>query len=132
RRGTKPGGLRAAPPALRSSPDFQGAVPDDVAKISVGRQHRQIVTNAKLRQQGVYRADLNAAAAASVAQLCRVDVIVPVGNQERQRRKPIQYPLASPRPGKALQKLLQNETGGEQCLAGFDRSNQFSHLGRGG
>src|ERR1700730_33970 len=31
----------------------QGAMPGDMAKVSVGRQHREVVTDAKLRQQCV-------------------------------------------------------------------------------
>ena len=52
-----------------------------MAKVSVGRQHRQVVADAKLRQQSIDRTDLNAAAETFVAQFRRVDMVAPVGNQ---------------------------------------------------
>src|SRR5207244_1161994 len=49
--------------------EFQGTVPGDIAKVSVRRQHREVVAETKLRQQRIDRADLNAAAAALVLNL---------------------------------------------------------------
>jgi len=103
-----------------------------VSKISVGRQHRQIVPDAKLCQQRVDRPDLNAAAPTSVAQLGGVDVVAPVGNEQRQRGKPIEDLPPIARPGKALQKLLQNKTGGQKRLAGLDGANQLTYHRVGG
>src|ERR1700724_3587523 len=90
-------------------PQSQGAVAGDMAKVSVGRQHRQVVTDAKLRQQCVDRTDLNTISATTVSQFRCVGMVLPIGHQKRQRREAIEYPLARSRPGKALQKLLQNE-----------------------
>lgn len=101
-------------------------------KVSVGRQHRQIVTKAELRQQCVDRTDLNAAASASVAQFGRVHRVAPVGNQQRQRGKSIEDLRAVPRPGEALQKFLQNEAGSDEFLAGLDGTDQFAHFIRQG
>src|SRR5215470_6904529 len=56
-------------------PNLQGAMPGHMAKIVVGREHRQIVPDAKLRQESVDRADLNAGTAASIPQLSGIDVI---------------------------------------------------------
>ncbi len=103
-----------------------------VAKVLVGRQHRQIVPNAKLRQQGVDRSDLDTAAATFVAQLRGVDMVAPIRNQQRQGGKSIHNSLAIPRSGKALQKLLQHQAGRENCLAGFEGPHQPVHLGRRG
>lgn len=89
--------------------------------------------DAKLCQQSIDRSDLNAAAAAFVSQRRGFDVVAPVGKQKRERGKSIQYSLAVSRARKALKELLQNEAGGEERVAGFDRTNQFAHFtGRGG
>lgn len=103
-------------------------MPGNVAKVSVGRQHREVVAKTELRQERINRADLNAAASAFVAQFRCLDMVSPVGNQQRQRAEPIEDLGAVPRPGKALKKLLQNEPGGDELLAGFDGTDQFAHL----
>ena len=48
-------------------------------KVVVGREQREVVTQAQLRDQGVDGADLHAPAAATVAQFGGVHVILPVG-----------------------------------------------------
>jgi hypothetical protein len=65
----------------------------DMAKVSIGRQDREVVTDAKLRQQCVDRTDLNAAPATSVSQLGGVDVVLPCRHQKRQCREAIEDPL---------------------------------------
>ena len=100
-------------------------------KIAVGRKHRQVVTDAKLREQGVDRADLNAGAAAAVTKFRCIDMIAPVGNQKRQGREAIEDAFAGSRPGKPLQQLLQYETGGEELFAGLYRSKKLARLRRG-
>ena len=101
-------------------------MPGDVAKVSIGRQHRQIVAETELRQQRIDRTDLNAASPASVSQFGSFYVVAPVGNQQRQRREPIEDLRPVARSGEALQKLLQNEPGGDEFLAGFDGTDQFA------
>jgi len=59
----------------------------DVREIVVGGQHRQLVAQAQLRQKRVDGPDLHALSAAAVPQLGRVDVIVAIRHDERQRRK---------------------------------------------
>jgi len=58
-------------------------------EVAVCGEHRQFAAQAKLRQQCVYRADLDLAAAAGVAQCSGLDMVVPVGNKDRQRGKPV-------------------------------------------
>lgn len=99
-----------------------------VVKLPVGREHRQVVTEAKLRQQGVDRPDLNAGSPASVSQFRGVDVVPPVRNQQRQCGKPVDYLLPVPRSGKTMQQFLEDQTGHENCLAGFDGTNQCAHF----
>ena len=47
-------------------------------KVVVGRQQRQFVTNAELREQGVDGANLHTGATAAIAQFRGVNVILPV------------------------------------------------------
>ena len=105
-------------------------MPGDMAKVSIGRQDREVVTDAKLRQQCVDRTDLNTAPATSVSQLGGIDVVLPGRRQKRQRREAIEDPLGRSGPGKALQKLLQNQAGGEQRLTGLSRAHQFAYFRR--
>ena len=60
-----------------------------VAEVFVGGQHRQIVANTQLRQEGVDRSDLNSGAAAAVAKFGRVHMIAPIGNEKRKGGKAI-------------------------------------------
>jgi len=55
-------------------------------------------------------------------------MIVAVRHQQGDGGKPIQDFGAGFGTGKALKKLLQNETGGDDRLAGFERSNQHLHF----
>ena len=105
-------------------------MPGDIVKVSVGRQHSEAVAQTELRQERVDGADLNAAAPAFVSQFGCVHVVSPVRNQERQRREPIEDLHTVPRSGEALQKLLQNKTGGHELLAGFDGADQFAPFTR--
>lgn len=89
-------------------------------KISVGREHRHVVADTKLRQEGVDRSDLYAAPPAAVSQVCGPDVIVTVRYDQRQRGEPIQYLSPISRARKALKKLLENETGRQDRFPGFD------------
>ena len=99
----------------------------NAAEVGIGRQHCQAMTNAKLRQQRVYRSDLNAGPAARISQVRSTDVIFSVGNEKRNSGKTIQNLCPSPWPRKTLQQFLENETCRQQSLARFDRTNQRSH-----
>ena len=107
-------------------------MPRDIAEISIGRQHRQVMAEAKLRQQRIDGADLNAATPALVSQLGRVHVIAPVRHQERQCPKPIEELATVSRAGKPLQQLLQNEPRGHQLFARFDGADQLTTFDRRG
>jgi hypothetical protein len=56
-------------------------VAGDVLEVVVGRQHRKIMTDAKLGQKGVDRTDLDSGAPTSIPQFGGPDVIVSVWNQ---------------------------------------------------
>ena len=109
---------RASPsPQLRGSrPESKDAVSGNVAKVFVGGQHCQIVAEAELREQCVDRADLNPSAAALVSQLSRVHMVAPVGNEKRQRGEPLKNLRAIFGSAEPLQRLLQNQPGGNDFL----------------
>ncbi len=50
----------------------------DAFKIAVGREHRQVVANAKLGQKRIDSADLHTGAAANIPQLRGADVILAI------------------------------------------------------
>ena len=68
------------------------------------------MTDAELYQESVNRSDLHACAAANVPQVGGPDVILSIRNKERQGGKTVQNSRPGLRPGKALQKFLENET----------------------
>lgn len=92
-------------------------MPGDILKVFVGREHREVVAKAELRQQRIDRADLNAASSAFVSLIGRVHMVAPIGNQQRQSGEPFEDLPAIPRSGEALQELLQNEPGRHELLA---------------
>src|SRR5437016_3448265 len=104
----------------------------DIAKVSVGRQHREVVAKTELCQQRIDGADLNAAASAFVSQFGGIHMVAPIGNQQRQRGEPVEDLSVVPRSGEALQQLLQNQPGGYELLAGFDGTDQFAWFVRRG
>ena len=109
-------------------------MPGDIAKVSVGCQHREVSAYTELRQKRIDRAGLNAAASAFVSQFGSLHMVASVGDQQRQRGEPIENLRTVPRAGEPLQKLLQDETSGHQFFTGLDGTDQFvpftCHSGR--
>jgi hypothetical protein len=101
-------------------------MPGDIAKVSVGRQHREVVADTKLRQKRIDRAGLNAAPSTFVFQFGRLHMVAPVGHQQRQRGEPIEDLRSVPRSGEALQNLLRNEAGGYEFFPGFYGADQLA------
>lgn len=85
------------------------------------------MTDAELCQESVNRSDLHTCASANVPQVGGPDVILSIRDKKRQGGKTIQNSCPGLRPGKALQKFLENETRRQKRLARFDRANQCSH-----
>ena len=54
-------------------------MPSDVAEIVVCREHRHVVANAELRQDGIDGADLDPCAATAIAQFSGLDVVFATG-----------------------------------------------------
>jgi hypothetical protein len=115
-------------------------VPGNVAKIMVGREHCQVMSEAKLRQQSVDCANLNSTAPTPIFQRGGVDVIVSSRRQQRQGGKALNYLGAVPWPRKSLQKFLKHKAGGQnrlacnerppQCLCLWDRSRHVAPEGQ--
>src|SRR5213592_2333848 len=96
----------------RLLPNLQRAVRGGMDEVVVGREQGQVMPYAKLRQQRINRAHLNAGATTAIAQLRSVDVILPVRAEERQCGKALDDVLASARAGETLKQFLQYEPGG--------------------
>lgn len=90
------------------------------------------MAQAKLREQNVNCASLNACSPAVIPQLSGFDMIVAIRRQERYRGKSLQNLRASSWARETLQKLLKDEARGKQHLAYLDGLNERLHfLGRG-
>ncbi len=62
----------------------------DELKVIVGRQHRQAVANAELRQESVDDSNLDAGTTTSVPQIRRADVILAIRHKQWHRGKSVQ------------------------------------------
>ena len=98
-------------------------------KVLVGCQQCEPVANAELGKQGVYGAELDTRAPASVAQFGGIDVVLPIRNKQRQRSEPFDDVFARPGPRKSLQEFLQDHAGGDYCVAVLQRLPKRKHLG---
>jgi hypothetical protein len=102
-------------------------------EIVVGREHDEVVSHAKLRQESTDRSDLCPGSPTSISQISGLDVIIAIGDKKRHCRKPIQNLRPSFRTRKALQDLLEHEARCNNRLARFNGSDQrphFRHRGR--
>lgn len=112
------------------TPKLQRGPTGDALEIIVGGQHREVMADANLRQQGIDRSNLNPRAPAAVSQLGRLDVIVSIWDDEGQSRKPIQDLRASFGTRKSLQQFLKDETGREDRFARLNRAHERSGFRR--
>lgn len=83
-------------------------MPRHAIKIPIRRQHRQIMAQAKLCQQGIDRTDLQPGSPAAVAQTGGVDVVLSVGDKKRQGGEVLEDLRARLGPGESLQQFLQH------------------------
>jgi hypothetical protein len=109
-------------------PNTKRRVTRDIAEITVGCEHRQIVTNAKLRKERIDRSNLYAGSTAFVAQFGGVNVILPVGHEEWKCRKSTQYLGSRFRALESLKQFLQNKTRRQNTLTRLQRTDQSSNL----
>jgi hypothetical protein len=97
-------------------------------EVLVGREHQEFMSQAKPCQQRVDSAELQALSATGIAQLGRLDVIVPVRHDARQSREPVDDLAPRLRSGEALQQFLQHEASGYQRIATLERARQFQNF----
>lgn len=74
------------------------------------------MANAELGEQCVDRADLYSRTSAPIAQVRRANMVVAIRDNECQCGEPCDKVPESARPAEALQKFLQHESGGYDCL----------------
>jgi len=80
-------------------------------KITIGTEHREVMSDAELREERIDRSDLKAAAAALAAKVRSGDVVVALWHDERQRGEPIDDLRSRLRVAEALEKFLKNQSG---------------------
>src|SRR5206468_7262229 len=90
-------------------PELQWAPAGNVFEIVVGREHDEVVSHAKLRQESINRSDLYPGSPTAISQIGGLNVIIAIRNEERYCRKPIQNLRPGLRTRKALQDLLEHE-----------------------
>jgi hypothetical protein len=99
-------------------------------EVLVACEHDQVMPDAKLSQQRIDGSGLNAGSPTPISQPSGLDMIIAIRHQKRNCRKSIQNLITSFRTRKALQEFLHDEARCEDCLAGFDRSDECSGLDR--
>ena len=102
----------------------------DAAKIAIRREHRQIVAHTKLREKRIDGADRRAGAPTSVAQFCRVNVVLSVRDDERQGGEAVEYLRPCPGPRESLQQLLQDQSGRQDDILALQGAPQRVDFGR--
>jgi hypothetical protein len=91
-------------------------------KIAVGTEHREVMSDTKLREERIDRADLKTAAAALVAKFCGGNVVFSLWHDERQRSEPVEDLCSRLGAAEPLEKFLKNQSGRENrpfALKGF-------------
>jgi len=81
-------------------------MPSRQDEVAIGREQGQPVSDAKLCEQGIDGADLQAGAATAVAELSRLDVVLPIRRKQREIVEVVEDRLTGAWPGEALQELL--------------------------
>ena len=100
-------------------------------EVLVRRKKRQVMPNAKLRQNRIDGANLDSRAAAAIAEGCGLDMVLAIGSEQRQGTEALDDLAAVARPGKALEQLLQNQARSDHRVSTFESAPQGIDLGRG-
>jgi hypothetical protein len=101
-------------------------------EVVVGGEQGQVMAYAKLGQQGINRADLNAGPTAGIAQLRSVDVILPIRADQWQGGKAFDDVLARTWTSETLKQFLQNEPCRHDNIVTLEGVAQRAHLRAGG
>jgi len=94
-------------------PEAEGCDRGEVLEIPVSAQHDELVPDAESGEEGIDRADLNAATTTVVAKVRRGGVIFALGHDHRQRSESIKDLLSRFRAAESLQDLLKDQACGE-------------------
>ena len=81
-----------------------------VHKVFIGRQHRQLMVDGQLRQEGVNRAKLNTASTTGVPKFSSVDMIGTVRYEERKHGETFNDLRRRFGTAKPLQQLLEDDS----------------------
>ena len=84
---------------------------------------------AKASQQRIDRSDLDAGASAGIAKQCGLDMVLPVRDDKRERREPIDDLVSGLRAGESLQWLLEDQSGGVDRFSALKCRDQTFDLG---
>ena len=87
------------------------------------------MTDTELCENGVDRSKLNSGATTLISQFRGVDVILPIRDQERKCRKPVNNGFAGPWANESLQQFLQNQTRSYNAVSTIYGAHQRRHLG---
>lgn len=98
--------------------------------VFVACEHHQVMAHTERGQECIDGANLHPRAPAAIPQARRSNMIVAVGNEERDRGKSIQDVLACLGARKALKNFLENEPRRDNRLSGFDGANERTDLSR--
>ena len=110
-------------------PQTEGGPFRNTGKVVVGREHDEVVADAKLREQAVDGSDLDAAASARVSQCRRFDVIGAGRSDEWKGGKTLDDGCRVSWPAEPLQQLLKDQSGREDR---FSSRQGLSKTGDGG
>ena len=88
------------------------------------------MSNAELRQDRVDCPHLNSCAATAIAQLSRLNVVLPVGGEKRQGSEMIDDLIAIAWPREPLKQLLQHQARGDHGVAALEGGPQRTNFGR--
>jgi hypothetical protein len=113
-------------------PDAKGGAISDPPEIAVACQHRQVMSNAQLSQQGINRSNRQTTPAALVPQFGRGNVIVPIGHQQRHGGKSVENLISKLWARKPLQQFLENKACRNEGLAALYGLDQRHGLARRG
>jgi len=97
-------------------------------EVVVGREQGQVMAYAKLGQQGINRAHLNASPTAGIAQPRSVDVILPIRADQWQGGKAFDDVLARAWTSETLKQFLQNEPRRHNNIVTLKGIAQCEHL----
>jgi len=100
-------------------------------KIIIGREQREVVPNAELRENRIDGADLNPGSATTVAKLGCVNVVLAFRRDYRQGAEAIDDLGSVTRARETLEELLEHKAGRDDRFSALERALQRANLRQG-